>query len=117
MAGKLVHFELPADDAGRATSFWNALFGWDFEEFQGSGYHLTQSTEPGGAIQGRQEAQTGVTIYFDTDDVDAAAEKVTSLGGTVAMSKTPVQGMGWFAICHDTEGNLFGLWESDESAA
>ena len=58
MAGNLVHFEFPADDAGRATSFWNSLFGWDFEEFQGSGYHITQTPTPGGALQGRQEGQT-----------------------------------------------------------
>ena len=57
MAGKLVHWEFPADDAGRATSFWNSLFGWDFEEFQGSGYHMTQSTEPGGALQAGKKAR------------------------------------------------------------
>jgi predicted enzyme related to lactoylglutathione lyase len=28
-----------------------------------------------------------------------------------------VPGMGYFAICLDTEGNTFGLWESDSSAA
>jgi predicted enzyme related to lactoylglutathione lyase len=117
MAGKLVHWEFPADDAGRAKSFWNSLFGWDFQEYEGSGYHMTQSTDPGGALQGRQEGQTGVTVYFDTDDVSAAADKVTSLGGTVLMPKSLVPGMGYFAICHDTEGNTFGLWESDTAAA
>ena len=116
MAGKLVHWEFPADDAGRASTFWGSLFGWDFEEYEGSGYHMTQSTEPGGALQTRQEGQTGVTVYFDTDDVEAASEKVKSLGGTVLMPKSPVPSMGYFAICLDTEGNTFGLWESDESA-
>ena len=70
MAGKLVHWEFPADDAGRASTFWGSLFGWNFEEYEGSGYHMTQSTEPGGALQTRQEGQTGVTVYFDTDDVE-----------------------------------------------
>jgi hypothetical protein len=116
MAGNLVHFEFPADDAGRATSFWNSLFGWKFDDYEGSGYHMTQTPQPGGALQSRQEAQTGVTVYFDTDDVEAASEKVKSLGGTVVMEKNPVPSMGYFAICLDTEGNTFGLWESDESA-
>jgi len=117
MAGNLVHFEFPADDSARSKSFWNSLFGWEFEEFQGSGYHMTQTPQPGGAVQGRQEGQSGVTVYFDTDDVVTASEQVASLGGTVVMPKMPVPGMGYFAICLDTEGNAFGLWESDESAA
>ena len=28
----------------------------------------------------------------------------------------PVPGMGWFAICRDTEGNPFGLWQNDPDA-
>jgi predicted enzyme related to lactoylglutathione lyase len=24
--------------------------------------------------------------------------------------------MGWFAICKDTEGNEFGLWQTDPGA-
>jgi hypothetical protein len=24
--------------------------------------------------------------------------------------------MGYFAICHDTENNSFGIWESNENA-
>jgi predicted enzyme related to lactoylglutathione lyase len=117
MAGNLVHFEFPADDAARSTSFWSSLFGWEFEEYQGSGYHMTQTPTPGGALQTRQEGQTGITVYFDTDDVEAASEQVKSLGGTVMMQKTPVPSMGYFAICADTEGNTFGLGESDESAS
>jgi predicted enzyme related to lactoylglutathione lyase len=32
------------------------------------------------------------------------------------MQKTPVPGMGYFAVCKDTEDNTFALWEPDESA-
>jgi predicted enzyme related to lactoylglutathione lyase len=24
--------------------------------------------------------------------------------------------MGWFAVCKDSEGNEFGLWQTDSSA-
>lgn len=30
MPGRLVHFELPADDTKRAMEFWGGLFGWKF---------------------------------------------------------------------------------------
>jgi predicted enzyme related to lactoylglutathione lyase len=29
----------------------------------------------------------------------------------------PVPSMGWFSTCRDTQGNEFGLWQSDPSAA
>ena len=29
MAGKIVHFELPAADSDRESGFWSGLFGWE----------------------------------------------------------------------------------------
>ena len=29
----------------------------------------------------------------------------------------PVPGMGWFSVCTDSEGNEFGLWQTDPSAS
>ena len=37
MDGQLVHFELPAEDAGRAKEFWKSLFGWKFREVERPG--------------------------------------------------------------------------------
>jgi hypothetical protein len=118
MAGNLVHFELPADDTGRSKQFWSSLFGWEWSAWEGGPeYHMTQTPTPGGAVQPRQQGQSGVTVYFDTDDVAGTAGRVEELGGSVHMGKTPIPGVGYFAICADTEGNVFGLFESDESAA
>ena len=47
--------------------------------------------------------------------INAGAERVKELGG-VADEPRPVPSMGWFAICRDTEGNEFGLWQTDPSA-
>ncbi len=32
MAGSLVHFELPSEDASRAKQFWSGVFGWTFND-------------------------------------------------------------------------------------
>jgi len=41
MDGQLVHFELPAQDAGRAQQFWKSLFGWKFQAYDGPvEYHM-----------------------------------------------------------------------------
>jgi predicted enzyme related to lactoylglutathione lyase len=68
MDGQLVHFELPAEDAGRAKEFWKSLFGWKFREWSGPvEYHMLEGIEPGGAIYPSEEqAGQGPIVYFDT---------------------------------------------------
>ena len=118
MAGKLVHFELPAEDVSRAKSFWSGVFGWSFgdsamPDFE---YYMVQtSPEQGGAVYTAQSGEKGPIVYFDTDDIDASIAKVREHGGQ-ADDKMPIPHVGWFARCSDTEGSSFSLFQSDESA-
>jgi len=117
MAGKLVHFELPATDTARARGFWSGVFGWEFGDpfMPGVEYWMTRTGEDqGGAIFPAQDGMSGPMVYFDTDDLDASLAKVRELGGTTK-EKQPIPHTGWFAHCVDTEGNPFGIFESDES--
>jgi predicted enzyme related to lactoylglutathione lyase len=50
------------------------------------------------------------------DSVAGFSKKIEKLGGKICMAKTAVPQMGYFAVCQDTEGNAFGLWESDANA-
>jgi hypothetical protein len=118
MAGEIVHVELPAEDADRAQSFWNGLFGWSFQDsgMPGMDYRMAQAGESTGAAIFASEDRTGYpNYYFATDDIDASSVKVRELGGD-AEGKMPVPGHGWFAACHDSEGNAFHLWQQDSSA-
>jgi predicted enzyme related to lactoylglutathione lyase len=110
MAGKLVHFEIPASDSGRAKKFYSDLFGWKFQDPWGDmDYHLTE----GGAVYGSEEVGH-LKVYFDTDDIDASVARVRELGGE-AEDKAPIPTIGWFAGCKDSEGNEFSLFQGDES--
>ena len=119
MAGKLVHFEVPARDTARARGFYGGLFGWEFESYPGPfEYHLTRTAEDqGGAVHNLQESGgiPGIFAYFDVDDIRAAGTRVRELGGQ-AEEPGPVPQMGWYCRCTDTEGNPFGLWQTDPSA-
>jgi len=116
MAGRLVHFELPADDTARARDFWSSLFGWSFRGWDGPiEYHMTEGVDPGGAIYPADGDERGPIVYFDVDDMDPAIGRVRELGGE-ADDKQPIPGVGWFARARDTEGNRFSLYQSDESA-
>ena len=119
MPGKIVHFELPAADADRASAFWNGLFGWGLSEsaMPEMDYRMAQvSDDQGVAVFPSENPGTGPIVYFDTEDIDASIASTRSLGGE-ADDKLPVPGHGWFARCKDTEGNAFSLFQGDASAA
>ena len=118
MAGKLVHFEIVADDADRATQFYSSVFGWDFSDsgMPGIDYRMVRTgDDQGGAVYPGERKQQSPIVYFDTDDIDGTLAKIRE-GGGEAEDKMPIPHIGWFAGCKDTEGNDFSLFQSDESA-
>jgi predicted enzyme related to lactoylglutathione lyase len=48
--------------------------------------------------------------------VDVAVEAAKRAGGKLVMPKMPIPGVGYFAYCEDTEGNLFGVMQADKNA-
>lgn len=116
MTGKLVHVEIRATNVDRAQSFYNGVFGWEIAPsgMPGMDYRMFRTGEDqgGGLLPGEPGH---LTVYFDTDDIDASLAKVQEHGVTAA-AKQPIPGIGWFAGCEDSEGNAFSLFQSDESA-
>jgi uncharacterized protein len=119
MAGRLVHFEIKTKDIDRGIGFWSGVFGWQFGDsvMPGMEYRMTQTIPDtqGGAIYPSDEAGGALTIYFDTDDIDATIAKIRELGGS-AEDKQPIPGVGWFTGAKDPDGNEFSLFQRDESA-
>jgi predicted enzyme related to lactoylglutathione lyase len=124
---RVVHFEIHADDPQRAVNFYQSVFGWEIQKWDGpEDYWLVttgKAPEPGidGAIVKRMGPINGdaVMAYVCTVDVpsiDDAIAKITSHGGTIALPKMAVPGVGWLAYYKDTEGNIFGTMQSDHNA-
>ncbi|UCG92464.1 MAG: VOC family protein [candidate division WOR-3 bacterium] len=124
---RVVHFEISADDPERAVKFYTNVFGWTINKWKGPmDYWLltTGKDEPGinGAIMKREQPLTGkdgmigYTCTMDVDNVDNYIKKVEKNGGKVIQPKGAIPGVGWFAMCLDTEGNVFGLMREDPSA-
>ena len=44
------------------------------------------------------------------------ARMPTASGGSIALPKMPVPGVGWLAYFKDTEGNIFGAMQGDANA-
>ena len=120
---RVIHFELTADDPERATQFYSKVFGWQIQKWEGpQDYWLITTGEAGtlgidGAIMRRGDFSAPVINTIDVPSVDEFVAKITANGGSVVAPKMPIPGIGYFAYCKDTEGNMFGVMQSDPSAA
>ena len=127
----IVHFEIPSDDIERSKKLYNELFGWNIEKWSGLGslpegleeYLMITTIDDkgnksvaGGMMKRQSPQQQGITNYIDVKSVAEYTAKVEKLGGKVMIPKKSVAGMGYFAVCLDTENNSFGIWETDDSA-
>jgi len=116
-----VHFDLSADDPDRAITFYSNAFGWKFDKWQGPFEYwvITTGVDPERGIDGgmsrRSEGATNSNT-IGVPSIDDALKKVTVAGGSIVRPKGPIPGVGWFATCKDTEGNEFGVMQSDQSA-
>jgi uncharacterized protein len=123
----IMHFEIPSSDIERSKTFYNELFGWKIEKWpglsEGMEYWLISTVDDkgnkavgGGMMKRQSPQQQGITNYFDVKSVQESSAKVERLGGKVIMPKSPVPGMGYMAVCTDTENNGFGIFEADQTA-
>jgi predicted enzyme related to lactoylglutathione lyase len=124
MSSRVVHFEIPFDDADRARSFYREVFDWQIQEMPGMNYNMVSTgptsdqgmpTEPGfigGGMLERQAPVTAPVITVQVDDIDAALVAVEKHGGRALGEKLTVGGMGFAAYFNDSEGNLMGLWQN-----
>jgi predicted enzyme related to lactoylglutathione lyase len=118
---RVIHFEISADDTGRAVKFYQRVFGWKIEKWGPMDYWLATTgpdSEPGinGAIMSRETQKTTVNTV-NVSSVDEYAKKIVDAGGKILTPKTPIPGVGYFSYCVDTEGNVFGIMENDPKAS
>jgi hypothetical protein len=118
---RVSHFDIPADDPQRAQEFYKQVFDWKFEKWDGPMEYWMATTgneEPGinGGLSKRMPGQMGMTNTIGVPSVDEYSKKITDKGGQLIVPKMPIPKVGWFAQCMDTEGNMFGIIEMDETA-
>ncbi len=124
---KVVHFEIPVDDVGRAKEFYRSAFEWDLQDVDmGGGMTYTtvttvpvddkmMPTEPGsinGGIMTRSAETPAPVITVGVESIDNSLKLVEEGGGSIVTPRTEIPGMGAFAYFKDPDGNVLGLWES-----
>ena len=113
MEGDLAFFELGVGETERGRAFYGGLFGWRFDPGPGEGgFAIGTPGVPGGLHGG--DAGAAPYLFFEVEDIEAAIERVLTLGGEV--EDADVEGdadsiarFGRFKLCRDDQGSPFGL--------
>jgi predicted enzyme related to lactoylglutathione lyase len=120
--GRVVHFEIDAVEPERAIKFYEGVFGWEIRRWKGPyDYWLIMTGDPeeggiDGGLQTRDGDQPSTVMTIDVNSAEEAVAKVMAAGGRLVRDIQTIPGVGHFAYCEDTEGNVFGVMHSDETA-
>ena len=91
--GRVTHFEVPADDPERAIKFYEAVFGWTIEKWDGPiEYWLIMTgpeDQPGidGGMAKRSDPEIGVENTVEVADLDSSLVDVEENGGKLLFKK------------------------------
>jgi predicted enzyme related to lactoylglutathione lyase len=115
--GRFVWHELHTEDRPKAQKFYTQLVGWDTKEVpMGPGEPYTLCFLNGKDHAGIIKSQAPAHVpphwlpYIHVDDVDAAASKVSELGGKVINPPMDIPNVGRFAVVMDPTGAIFAIY-------
>jgi len=109
--------ELASKNLEACKQFYAELFGWQFKESDAAKMVYNEISIDGGKNFGGMfqmgkefgDMPSHWMSYITVDDVDAAAEKVTALGGNVCVPPTDSPNTGRFCVINDPSGATFSL--------
>ena len=119
---RVEHFDIAADDPERAMKFYTDVFGWKIEKWEGPMDYWLVTTGPddqpgiNGGIAKRKNPSESTTNTIGVASVDEYTAKITEADEKILQSKMPIPDVGYFALCQDTEGNVFGIIEENTEA-
>jgi predicted enzyme related to lactoylglutathione lyase len=122
---RVVHFEMPDDDATRVAKFYQSAFGWQTQALGAdmNNYVLATTAESDasghpkqpGVINGGFYAKVPdrpllyPSVVIAVDDVKRSMEKIKAAGGQVLGDPMEIPGVGRYVSFLDTEGNRVSL--------
>ena len=120
---KVIHFEIPADDTKRAVAFYEKAFGWKLYKYgnEQMDYWLVTAGDDkemgiNGALSSKDQIHPTTVNTISVESFEEAVEKIKEAGGQVLAQKMTVPQVGYMTYCKDTEGNIFGIMQTDRNA-
>ena len=118
MSSYISLFEIPATDISRAIKFYETILDISIEKVEMPEMEIGvlpyENREVHGVImraEGLTPSENGVVIYLNAgNDLQPTLDKIEANGGKIVIPKTAhADGIGFFAIFIDSEGNKMGL--------
>lgn len=121
--------ELMTTEPQAASEFYGSLFGWQFETMTisasdddnaGESYLIASNNgeQIAGIMQKPAEVPSPVWgQYVTVTDIEATAQKITDLQGTVLTPPTQIPGIGRFIVFIDPQGAPLSAIQYDQPAA
>lgn len=117
----LIEFiEIPSADFMRAVKFYETILGvrltiCDDCDIEKMAFFGDGSIKPNVAISWSADfhpSENGILIHFPVEDMEAVLELIKANNGKIVREKTKIEaeGMGYFALFCDSEGNTVGLY-------
>jgi uncharacterized protein len=116
MGNPLCHWELMVSDVKKAKAFYGKVFEWKFDDKSMPGYTVIQTgREPGGGMMAKppEAPCCALSQYFLVEDIEKTLAKAVKAGGKVAVPKTPIPGVGSFAMLLDPDGICVGIFRNE----
>ena len=123
--GRVIHFEIFAEDPARSIRFYRELFDWSFtpDANHADYWHVVTGDKSTPGINGGltkpylPRSAEGVGAFVATIEVAALegyAERIVAAGGSLVKQPFEIEGYGRMLHASDPEGNLFGLIEKQK---
>jgi uncharacterized protein len=117
--GSPVWVDLTVPDLGAVTSFYETLFGWDFEDYGEEFGHYHMITN-GGAHVGGAMSQSGDgsgqpaawSVYLKSNDITQSLTDTAAAGGAVLVPAMPVGDLGQMGVVTTPGGEALGIWQN-----
>ena len=119
---RLVHFEMNVKDVHKTIAFYEDVFGWKFEKWDGPmDYWLIMTgdeRESGidGGLGYEEEGFPKVINTIDVKNIDDTIKRIEKNNGEIIRPKHAVPGVGWLAYFKDSEGIMSGIMQNDPNA-
>ena len=116
-----VHFEIPSSNPERAMAFYTAVFGWQFQKWDGPMPYWMINTGPNdqpginGGMLPKQHPDQPCVNTMNVANLDETTKVIEANGGTNVVPKMPVPTVGWLAYYKDLDGHIFGCMQMDPS--
>ena len=108
--GAMCWNELCTNDIDTAKAFYATLLGWEYYGDEHYTHISNRGRNNGGMIK-LDNVPPCWMVYFHVADIDASIQRVTELGGTIALPKHEIPDGGWWSVVADPAGAHFYIMQ------